>query len=84
MSPLVSLGLGVILPSFRFVFDPATGTTEIAPEYRIVVIRALNREARRMKRALYLSLFLLNLEKLAIEARYMSLSVYRNVVRKLN
>ncbi len=37
-----------------------------------------------MKRALYSPPFLLNLEKLAIEARYMSLSVYRNVVRKLN
>jgi hypothetical protein len=53
----------------RFVFDPTTGTVQIAPAYRDKFAKALIREVRRMKLRLYLTFARLYLQKFVLECR---------------
>ena len=65
---------------FRSKFDPTTGTYDLSPAYRIVLERTLHREARRMKRALYFKIFLLELRMFRIQLRNLRFLLARKLV----
>jgi len=50
-------------------FNPLTGEKEITPEYKNIVLRALKREARRMRYAIQMRIFFLNLSRFRLECR---------------
>ena len=70
-------------PVRRFTVNPTSWALEVTMEYRAVVARALQREARRMKRAIYFKLFFLNLRKLLTQARYLNIALSRKFLHKL-
>ncbi len=80
---IASLTRSRIHPIRRLVIDPATGTAELTPEYRLIVARSMKREERRMKRTLNLRLFSLYVGKFVTKGKYCMLSTYSYVICKL-
>jgi hypothetical protein len=61
-----------------FVNDPTTGALVVRPEYRAKVEKALMREARRIKFAIYRKFAHLYFEKLLLQWRGASLKLFHN------
>ena len=63
--------------------DPATRALELSPERRLKIARSLDREARRIKRRLILTLALLYLQSLSLKAQYALTKVVCDLDRRL-
>jgi hypothetical protein len=67
----------------HFVFNPATGALEIAPQFRRKARKAIMREVGRMKFRLYLTRMSLYLDKFLIEMSCLRLRVSSEFRRHL-